>query len=258
VDRHQATRGPNAMTVHFVGAGPGAADLITVRGLRLLQSASVVLYAGSLVPRELLSECPASARLVDTADLDLHQIVAEYVAAHDAGRDVVRLHSGDLSIYSALAEQVRRLEALGIEYDMVPGVPAFAAAAAALKVELTVPEVNQSVVLTRLARQASAMPPRETLANLGSSGALIVLHLATHLVEEVVAELLPNYGPDCPAAVVAFASQPNEVILRGALDSIAAQVKEAGLRRTAVILVGRSLAAEGFRDSHLYSCDRPR
>ena len=246
------------MTVRFVGAGPGAADLITVRGLRLLQDATVVLYAGSLVPQELLSECPRDARLVDTADLDLDQIVKEYVAAHDAGHDVVRLHSGDLSIYSAVAEQVRRLEALGIEYDMVPGVPAFAAAAAALKRELTVPEVNQSVVLTRLAREASAMPPRETLANLGSSGALIVLHLATHLVDEVVGELLPNYGAHCPAAVVAFASQPGEVILRGTLDTIGAQVKEAGLRRTAVILVGASLAAEGFRDSHLYSCDRPR
>jgi precorrin-4/cobalt-precorrin-4 C11-methyltransferase len=246
------------VTVHFVGAGPGASDLITVRGLKLLQGASVVLYAGSLVPQELLAECPASARLVDTADLDLDQIVKEYVAAHDAGDDVVRLHSGDLSIYSAVAEQVRRLEALGIEYDMVPGVPAFAAAAAALKRELTVPEVNQSVILTRLAREASAMPPRETLANLGSSGALIVLHLATHLVDEVVEELLPNYGPDCPAAVVAFASRPDEVILRGTLSTIGIQVRDAGLRRTAVILVGASLAAEGFRDSHLYSCDRVR
>jgi precorrin-4/cobalt-precorrin-4 C11-methyltransferase len=246
------------VTVHFVGAGPGAADLITVRGLRLLQEASVVLFAGSLVPRDLLVECPPSARLVDTADLDLDQIVEEYAAAHEAGHDVVRLHSGDLSIYSAVAEQVRRLEMLGIEYDMVPGVPAFAAAAAALKCELTVPEVNQSVILTRLAREASAMPPRETLANLGSSGALIVLHLATHLVDEVVAELLPNYGPECPAAVVAFASQSNEVILRGSLSTIAQQVRGAGLRRTAVILLGPSLAAEGFRDSHLYSTTRAR
>lgn len=246
------------MTVRFVGAGPGAPDLITVRGLRLLQSASVVLYAGSLVPAELLAECPPTARLVDTQHLDLAEIEAEYAAAHDAGHDVVRLHSGDLSIYSAVAEQVRRLEARGIDYEMVPGVPAFAAAAAALRLELTVPEVNQSVVLTRLAREASAMPPRETLANLGSAGALIVLHLATHLVDEVVAELLPNYGIDCPAAVVAFASQPDEVVLRGTLATIAGQVREAGLRRTAVILVGASLAAEGFRDSHLYSCDRDR
>jgi len=246
------------MTVHFVGAGPGAADLITVRGLRLLQAAQVLLYAGSLVPSELLAECPASARLVDTQSLDLDAIEAEYVAAHEAGHDVVRLHSGDLSLYSAVAEQARRLDALGIDYLMVPGVPAFAAAAASLRRELTVPEVNQSVVLTRLAREASAMPPRETLANLGSAGALIVLHLATHLVDEVVAELLPNYGSDCPAAVVAYASQPGEVILRGTLDDIAGQVRDAGLRRTAVILVGRSLAAGGFRDSHLYSCDRVR
>jgi precorrin-4/cobalt-precorrin-4 C11-methyltransferase len=250
--------GGDEVTVFFVGAGPGAPDLITVRGLRLLERASVVLYAGSLVPTGLLDACPAKARLVDTANLDLEQIVAEYAAAHAAGHDVVRLHSGDLSIYSAVAEQARHLEELGIDYEMVPGVPAFAAAAAALKRELTVPEVNQSVVLTRLAREASAMPPRETLANLGSSGALIVLHLATHLVDEVVAELLANYGAECPAAVVAFASQPDEVILRGTLSDIAAQVKEAGLRRTAVILVGQSLAAEGFRDSHLYSCDRVR
>jgi precorrin-4/cobalt-precorrin-4 C11-methyltransferase len=246
------------MTVHFVGAGPGAADLITVRGLRLLQAAQVVLYAGSLVPSELLAECPDSARLVDTQSLDLDAIEAEYVAAHEAGQDVVRLHSGDLSLYSAVAEQARRLDVRGIDYVMVPGVPAFAAAAASLRCELTVPEVNQSVVLTRLAREASAMPPRETLANLGSAGALIVLHLATHLVDEVVGELLPNYGADCPAAVVAYASQPGEVILRGTLDDIAGQVREAGLRRTAVILVGRSLAAGGFRDSHLYSCDRVR
>jgi precorrin-4/cobalt-precorrin-4 C11-methyltransferase len=246
------------MTVHFVGAGPGAADLITVRGLRLLQAAQVVLYAGSLVPSELLAECPDSARLVDTQSLDLDAIEAEYVAAHEAGQDVVRLHSGDLSLYSAVAEQARRLDVRGIDYVMVPGVPAFAAAAASLRCELTVPEVNQSVVLTRLAREASAMPPRETLANLGSAGALIVLHLATHLVDEVVVELLPNYGADCPAAVVAYASQPGEVILRGTLDDIAGQVREAGLRRTAVILVGRSLAAGGFRDSHLYSCDRVR
>lgn len=246
------------MIVHFVGAGPGAADLITVRGQRLLREAKVVLYAGSLVPKELLDECPADARLVDTAQLDLGQIEAEYVAARDAGHDVVRMHSGDLSVWSAVAEQIRRLDQLGIDYDLTPGVPAFAAAAAALKRELTVPTVNQTVILTRMAREASAMPEHETLANLGRSRGLIVLHLATHLVEEAVAELLPNYGADCPAAVVAFASQPDEVVLRGTLSTIAAQTKEAGLRRTAVIIVGASLAAEGFRDSHLYSCDRVR
>lgn len=246
------------MTVHFVGAGPGAPDLITVRGLRLLQSAQVVMYAGALVPDELLAEVPADAKRVDTQHLDLEQIVAEYAAARDAGRDVVRLHSGDLSLYSAVAEQARRLEALGIDYDLCPGVPAYAAAAAALGLELTVPEVNQSVVLTRLSRQASKMPPRETLENLGSAGALIVLHLATHLVDEVVAELEPNYGLDCPAAVVFQASQPDQVILRGLLGDIAGQVRDAGLKRSAVIMVGRSLAAAGFRDSHLYSCDRDR
>ncbi|MDP3967141.1 MAG: precorrin-4 C(11)-methyltransferase [Nocardioides sp.] len=246
------------MTVHFVGAGPGAVDLITVRGQQLLREARVVLYAGSLVPRELLDECPPEARLVDTADLDLDTITAEFAAADAAGLDVVRLHSGDLSVWSAVAEQVRRLDQLGIDYDMVPGVPAFAAAAAALKRELTVPTVNQTVILTRLAREASAMPEHETLANLGRSRGLIVLHLATHLVTEAVAELLPNYGADCPAAVVAFASQPGELILRGTLATIADQVRGAGLKRTAVIIVGASLAAEGFRDSHLYSCDRPR
>lgn len=246
------------MTVHFVGAGPGAPDLITVRGLRLLQNAEVVMYAGALVPEELLAEVPAGARKVDTQHLDLAEIVTVFEEAHAAGHDVVRLHSGDLSLYSAVAEQARRLEALGIDYDLCPGVPAYAAASAALGLELTVPEVNQSVVLTRLSRQASKMPPRETLANLGSAGALIVLHLATHLVDEVVAELLPNYDEDCPAAVVFQASQPEQLILRGTLGDIAAQVKAAGLKRSAVIMVGRSLAAEGFRDSHLYSCDRDR
>jgi precorrin-4/cobalt-precorrin-4 C11-methyltransferase len=246
------------VTVHFVGAGPGAPDLITVRGLRLLQSAQVVMYAGALVPDELLAEVPADAKRVDTQHLDLDAICEEYAAARDAGLDVVRLHSGDLSLYSAVAEQARRLEALGIDYDLCPGVPAYAAASAALGLELTVPEVNQSVVLTRLSRQASKMPPRETLANLGSAGALIVLHLATHLVDEVVAELLPNYAEDCPAAVVFQASQPDQLILRGTLGDIARQVKDAGIKRSAVIMVGRSLAAEGFRDSHLYSCDRDR
>jgi precorrin-4/cobalt-precorrin-4 C11-methyltransferase len=246
------------VTVHFVGAGPGAPDLITVRGLRLLQNAEVVLYAGALVPEELLAEVPAGARTIDTQHLDLAEIVGVFVEAHASGHDVVRLHSGDLSLYSAVAEQVRRLEDLGIDYDLCPGVPAYAAASAALGLELTVPEVNQSVVLTRLSRQASKMPPRETLANLGSAGALIVLHLATHLVEEVVAELEPNYGLDCPAAVVFQASQPDQLILRGTLGDIARQVEDAGIKRSAVILVGRSLAATGFRDSHLYSCDRDR
>ncbi|GAA3003622.1 precorrin-4 C(11)-methyltransferase [Kitasatospora albolonga] len=246
------------MTVYFIGAGPGAADLITLRGQRLLAASPVCLYAGSLVPRELLAECPADARLVDTADLDLDQIVAELVRAHEAGQDVARLHSGDPSVFSAVAEQMRRLDAAGVPYEVVPGVPAFAAAAAALKRELTVPTVGQTIILTRVARQATPMPEGEDLATLGRSGALLVLHLATRYVDSVVEELLPHYGPDCPAAVVAMASRPDELVLRGTLSTIATQTKEAGLLRTAVILVGRTLGAEQFRDSHLYSTDRDR
>ncbi|MGW7615952.1 precorrin-4 C(11)-methyltransferase [Streptomyces antimycoticus] len=246
------------MTVYFIGAGPGAADLITVRGARTLARCQVCLYAGSLVPRELLAECPPDARLVDTARLDLDQITAEFVAAHEAGHDVARLHSGDPSVFSAVAEQMRRLDAAGIPYDVVPGVPAFAAAAAALKRELTVPTVGQTVILTRIAQQATPMPQGEDLATLGRSGALLVLHLATRYVDRVVGELLPHYGADCPAAVVAMASRPDELVLRGTLDDIAAQVKAAGVVRTAVIIVGRTLGAEQFRDSHLYSSDRER
>lgn len=246
------------MTVHFIGAGPGAADLITVRGARILAQAPVVLYAGALVPDELLTTCRPDARLVDTAHLDLDAIVAELVDAHARGLDVARLQSGDLSIFSAVAEQVRRLEAAGVPYEMVPGVPAFAAAAASLRRELTVPTVGQSVVLTRVSRNATAMPDGETLANFGATRALLVLHLATHLVDEVVAELTPHYGADCPAAVVAMASRPDEVVLRGTLADIADQVKAHGIRRTAVILVGAVLAASEFRDSHLYSSDRDR
>jgi precorrin-4/cobalt-precorrin-4 C11-methyltransferase len=246
------------VTVHFIGAGPGAADLITVRGLRMLQAAPVCLYAGSLVPRELLGSCPPGARLVDTADLTLDQIVDEFAAAHAAGLDVARLHSGDPSIFSAVAEQMRRLDALGIPYEIVPGVPAFAAAAASLRRELTVPGVAQSVILTRTAARATPMPPGEDLAALGASRATMVLHLAVQRIEAVVAELLPGYGPDCPVAVVACASRADEVVLRGTLDDIAAQVREAGIKRTAVIVVGRSLTAAEFPDSHLYSAARDR
>ncbi|MET9430878.1 MULTISPECIES: precorrin-4 C(11)-methyltransferase [unclassified Streptomyces] len=246
------------MTVYFIGAGPGAADLITVRGARTLASCRVCLYAGSLVPRELLAECPPGARLVDTARLDLDAITAELVRAHEEGHDVARLHSGDPSVFSAVAEQMRRLDAAGIPYEVVPGVPAFAAAAAALKRELTVPTVGQTVILTRIAEQATPMPDGEDLATLGRSGALLVLHLAARYVDRVVAELVPHYGEDCPAAVVAMASRPDEVILRGTLADIAAATKEAGITRTAVILVGRTLGATQFRDSHLYSPERDR
>lgn len=247
------------MTVHFVGAGPGAADLITVRGLRLVESAEVCLYAGALVPRELLDAAPADARLVDTADLTLDGIVDEIRAAHEAGRDVVRLHSGDTSFFSAIGEQMRRLDALGIPYDITPGVPAFAAAAATLGRELTLPGVGQTVVLTRVANNSTAMPPGEDLATLGRSGALLVLHLAVRETERVVAELAPLYGADCPVAVVARASRPDELVVRGRLADLPALVAENGIRAVAVIMIGRVLGdAPGFCESHLYSPGRDR
>ncbi len=246
------------MTVHFIGAGPGAADLITLRGAGLIASSPVCLYAGALVPVELLDHCPPGARLVDTANLTLDEIVAELVAAHSAGHDVARLHSGDPSVFSAMAEQMRRLDAVGVPYDVTPGVPAFAAAAATLKRELTVPGVGQTVVLTRTSARATPMPPGEDLATLGASGATMVLHLAVQRIEEVVADLLPNYGADCPVAVVARASRDDEVVVRGTLADIADQVIAADIRRTAVIVVGRVLNATHFLDSHLYSADRCR
>ncbi|MEU7911204.1 precorrin-4 C(11)-methyltransferase [Microbispora bryophytorum] len=246
------------MTVRFIGAGPGAADLITVRGLRALQAAPVCLYAGSLVPRDLLADCPPGARLVDTADLTLDEIIAEMTAAHEAGLDVARLHSGDPSLFSAVAEQMRRLDAHGVPYEVIPGVPAFAAAAAALGRELTVPEVSQTIILTRTSARATAMPPGEDLATLSASRATMVLHLAVQRIGAVVAELLPAYGADCPVAVVARASRDDEEIIRGTLDDIADRVVAAGIKRTAVIVVGRALAAQKFRDSHLYSAERDR
>lgn len=246
------------MTVHFVGAGPGAADLITLRAQRLLSECGVCLYAGSLVPAEVLAHCPPGATLTDTADLTLEEIIAAMTDAHAKGQDVVRLCSGDPAVFSAIAEQARRLDRAGIAYDITPGVPAFAAAAAALRRELTVPGVGQTVVLSRIAQRATPMPPGEDLPSLGAVRATLVLHLAVQRIEQVAAELLPHYGSDCPAAVVAYASQANEVILRGTLGDIAAQVLAAGVKRTAVIIVGRVLAAEGFRDSHLYSAARDR
>lgn len=246
------------MTVRFIGAGPGAADLITLRGGRAIASAPVCLYAGSLVPAELLENCPPGARLVDTARMALEEIVAEMLAAHGAGQDVARLHSGDPSVFSAMAEQMRRLDAAGVPYEVVPGVPAFAAAAASLKRELTVPGVGQTVVLTRTSARATPMPDGEDLGTLGLSGATMVLHLAVQRIEEVAGELIPNYGADCPVAVVARASRDDEVILRGTLEGIAAEVRAAGIVRTAVIVVGRVLTASEFPDSHLYSAARCR
>jgi precorrin-4/cobalt-precorrin-4 C11-methyltransferase len=246
------------MTVWFVGAGPGAADLLTVRAQRLVGTAPVVLFAGSLVPPEVLAGARSDARLVDTAELDLDAIIGELVAAHASGHDVVRLHSGDPSVFSAVAEQARRLDAAGVPWQIVPGVPAFAAAAAALRQELTLPGVGQTVVLTRTAARATPMPPGEDLASLGSTGYTLVLHLAVQNVEQVAGTLLPHYGADCPAAVVARASWPDEVVLRCALGELAPRVRAAGIRRTAIIVVGRVLGHGGFRESHLYSAGRDR
>jgi precorrin-4/cobalt-precorrin-4 C11-methyltransferase len=246
------------VTVHFIGAGPGAADLITVRAARLIASCPVCVYAGALVSDEVLAHAPAGARLVDTQHLDLDAIVAELQRAHARGQDVARLQSGDLSIYSAVAEQARRLDALGIPWDLTPGVPAFAAAAASLRRELTVPEVAQTVILTRHAANASRLPAGEELAGLAAHGATLVIHLGAQAIEQIAGTLTEHYGADCPAAVVAFASLPDEVVVRGSLADIAGRVRAAGVRRTATIIVGPALAAEGFRDSHLYSTARER
>ncbi len=245
------------MTVHFIGAGPGAADLLTLRGRDLLAACPVCLYAGSIVPAAMLAHCPAGARLVDTAPMDLDGIEREYVAAHRAGQDVARLHSGDLSLYSAVAEQLRRLDRHGIPYTLTPGVPAFAAAAAALGCELTVPGVAQSVVLTRLPGRASAMPARETLAAFAATGATLAIHLAVNRLPEIVAALLPSYGPDCPAAVAIRVAWPGEVLLRGTLSTIEALLLASPAERTGLVLVGPALAGAGG-DSALYSPDYVR
>ncbi|KQY05949.1 precorrin-4 C11-methyltransferase [Mycobacterium sp. Root135] len=247
------------MTVYFIGAGPGAADLITVRGERLLKRCPVCLYAGSIMPDDLLALCPPDARVVDTGPLTLDQIVGELTDAHAAGLDVARLHSGDPSIYSALAEQCRRLDAAGVDYEVVPGVPAFAAAAAALGRELTVPGVAQTVTLTRVATLSTAMPPGEDLRTLSQPGATLVLHLAAAQVDAIVPELIAGgYTDETPCAVVAFASWPQETVLRCSLGELAERVHAAGVTRTAVIVVGDVLAADGFSDSYLYSSGRRR
>jgi precorrin-4/cobalt-precorrin-4 C11-methyltransferase len=245
------------MTIHFIGAGPGAPDLLTLRGRDLINRCPVCLYAGSLVPEEILAHCPPGARIVNTAPLDLDAIVAEFVAADAAGHDVARLHSGDLSVWSAMGEQLRRLRAAGIPYTVTPGVPSFAAAAAALGAELTLPGLAQSVVLTRTSGRASPMPAGESLANFAATGATLALHLSIHKLAEVVAELTPLYGAACPVAVVYRASWPDEKIFRATLATIEAAMGE-GVERTALILVGPALAAEGFSDSRLYATDYDR
>ena len=247
------------MTVYFIGAGPGAADLITVRGQRLLQRCRVCLYVGSIMPDDLLELCPPGTRVVDTGPLTLDQIIDEIAVADAAGHDVARLHSGDPSIYSAVAEQSRRLTDLGIGYEIVPGVPAFTAAAAALGRELTAPGVAQTVILTRVSTLSTAMPEGEDLTTLAAHGATLVIHLAAHRIDTIVPQLLAGgYCPDTPAAVVAFASWPQQVVLRGTLADIAGQIHAAAITRTAVIIVGDVLAAEGFTDSYLYSSGRSR
>jgi precorrin-4/cobalt-precorrin-4 C11-methyltransferase len=247
------------MTVYFIGAGPGAADLITVRGQRLLSRCPVCLYAGSIMPDDLLALCPPDARVIDTGPLTLEQIVAELSEAHAAGLDVARLHSGDPSIYSALAEQCRHLDAIGVDYEIVPGVPAFAAAAAALGRELTVPGVSQTVTLTRVSTLSTAMPAGEDLVTLSAPGATLVLHLAAAQVDAIVPELIDGgYRSETPCAVVAFASWPQEQVLKCTLGDLAEEMHAAGITRTAVIVVGDVLAAEGFTDSYLYSAGRRR
>ena len=244
------------MTVHFIGAGPGAADLITLRGRDLIAACPVCLYAGSLVPDALLAHCPPGARIMNTASLSLDEIITEIAAAHAQGQDVARLHSGDLSIWSAMGEQLRRLRTLDIPFDVTPGVPAFAAAAAALEAELTLPGVAQSLVLTRTSGRASAMPEAESLENFAATGATLAIHLSVHLLDEVTARLTPQYGADCPVAVVFRASWPDQRVIRATLATLDPAIGVG--ERTALILVGRALAATGFDESRLYAGDYDR
>ena len=240
------------MTVHFIGAGPGAADLITVRGLRLIQSCPVCLYAGSLVPEEIVKAAPVGARVIDTAPLTLDDIIAEIETAHAQGHNVARVHSGDPSLYGAIAEQMRKLDKLGIDYDVTPGVPAFAAVAAVLKTEFTLPEIAQTVILTRTAMQASAMPDGETLEELGRSKATLAIHLSIRNLGYIERALTPHYGADCPVVVAYRVTWPDQLIIRGTLSTIAKKVRAAKLTRTALIVVGPVLDAHDFRDSALY------
>ena len=245
------------MTVHFIGAGPGAPDLLTLRGRDLIAACPVCLYAGSLVPEAVLGHCPKGARILNTAPMDLDRIMAEMQAAHAAGQDVARLHSGDLSVWSAMGEQMRRLRGMGIPVSVTPGVPAFAAAAASLGAELTLPGIAQSVVLTRTPGRASNMPEGETLTNFAATGATLAIHLSVQNIARVVADLTPAYGPDCPVAVVFRASWPDERILRGTLADIAGRL-DGSITRTALILVGPALSGEGFGESCLYAADYDR
>lgn len=245
------------MTVHFIGAGPGDPDLITVKGRRLIEECLVCLYAGSLVPEAVVAMAPPGARVIDSAPMTLDAIVAEMAGADAAGHDVARVHSGDPSLYGAIAEQIRRLRALGIAYDIVPGVPAYAAAAAALGRELTVPEVSQTLILTRTAMKSSAMPEGEDLATLGASGATLAIHLSIRNLREIERQLIPLYGADCPVIVAYRVGWPDQAFIEGTLADIRDKVREAKITRTALIFVGRALGAEAFRDSALYDGAHP-
>jgi len=245
------------MTVHFIGAGPGAADLITLRGRDLIAACPVCLYAGSLVPEALLQHCPDGARIVNTASMSLDEIIAEIKSADEAGQDVARLHSGDLSVWSAMGEQLRRMRALNIAYDVTPGVPAFAAAAAALGAELTLPGVAQSLILTRTSGRASSMPDGETLENFGKTGATLAIHLSVHVLEDVIARLTPHYGADCPVAIVWRATWPDQRVVKATLETLE-DATEGERGRTALILVGRAIGAEDFDESCLYAGDYDR
>jgi precorrin-4/cobalt-precorrin-4 C11-methyltransferase len=245
------------MTVHFIGAGPGAADLLTLRGRDLIASSPVCLYAGSLVPQEILAHCPPGAKIVNTASLSLDQIIDQLKTAHAAGHDVARLHSGDLSIWSAMGEQLRRLRALDIPFDVTPGVPSFAAAAAALEAELTLPGLCQSVVLTRTSGRATAMPQTENLAAFAATGAVLAIHLSIHILDKVLADLAPHYGPDCPVAVVWRASWPDQRIVRATLATLE-HALAGEMERTALIFVGRTLGTQDFGESRLYAGDYDR
>jgi len=243
------------MTVHFIGAGPGAADLITLRGRDLIAASPVCLYAGSLVPQEIVAHAPADAHIVDTAPLHLDEIMDEFKTAHAKGLDVARVHSGDPSIYGAIGEQMRRLDDLGIEYTITPGVPAFAAAAALLKTELTLPDVSQTIILTRTSMKATAMPNNEDLETLGKSGATLAIHLSVRNLRKVTTQLIPFYGEDCPVAVIYRASWPDEQVIKGCLGDIQQKVRTAKITRTALIIVGKVLDAKGYRDSALYHAE---
>ncbi len=243
------------MTVYFIGAGPGAADLITVRGQRLIERCPVCLYAGSLVPEAIVAAAPPDALVRDTAPLDLDQIIVLMAEADGRGEDVARVHSGDPSIYGAIAEQMRRLDALGIAYEVVPGVPAFAAAAARLATELTLPEISQTIILTRTSGKASPMPPGESLEVLGASGATLAIHLSVRNLAYVETALTPHYGADCPAVIVYRATWPDEQIIRTTLGEMRARVREAKITRTALVFVGRVFDQGDFRDSRLYAAD---